>query len=224
MEHFKYKEQHESYGLLQISRTTCHPPANLFGSSISHSSLIILRIKRAEKSRDLSRDWYFGREMLIEIEMSNTQFAEAITSMNMGSGVPVTLTYVDKQRMEPCPEIHKRQEIEREFRKTCKGIAAKTQQAASEARMILAGSGTLKKEDRQRLSDLIFMIQQDISSSLPFVNKSFDEQLDKTIMEAKGECEAFYTNAVHKLGLEALSEKAPKLVGYEGEGEEDSDD
>jgi hypothetical protein len=211
---FEKKEEHESFGLLQISRQTCSPAINLFGSSISHSNLISLRICRGEKHRDLSRDWYFDSETLIEIIMSNTQFAEAITSMNMGCGVPVTLHRVYGQSVAPCPEVHKRQEIEREFDDRCKKIADRTQEAANEATKILSGSGALKKEDRKKLSELIFSIQQEMRGNLPFVNKSFDEQIDKTIMEAKGECEAFYTNHIHKLGMEALQNKAPELIGY----------
>jgi hypothetical protein len=215
MKHFAEKEEHESFGLLQISRQTCSPAINLFGSSIAHSNLISLRICRGEKHRDLSHDWYFDSETLVEVIMSNTQFAEAITSLNTGCGVPVTLHRVHGKDVAPCPEVHKRKEIEREFAARCKTIADRTQEAADEATKILSGSGTLKKEDRKKLSDLIFLIQQEMKHNLPFVNKSFDEQIDKTITEAKGECEAFFTNAVHKLGIEALHGKSPALVGYE---------
>jgi len=210
----KIKEEHESFGLLQISRQTCSPAINLFGSSITHSNLISLTITRAEKHRNLHRDWYFGKTKLVEVIMSDTQFAEAITSMNMGSGTPVTISQVAGERMSACPEIHRRQEIEKEFRRTCKSVSDKTKEAVTEAKKILSGSGNLKKEDRQKLSDLLYHIQMEMEHNLPFISKSFEEQLDKTIMEAKGECEAFLTNTVHKLGIEALQNKSPELLGY----------
>lgn len=209
------KEEHESFGMLQISRQSCNPPMNLFGSSITHSHLIHLSISRGEKHRNLHKDWYFGRESLIDIVMSETQFAEAITSLNMGSGVPVTLERVNNKRIDPCPEVNKRKESEQEFKTRCANISNMTKQAAKEATDLLSGSGVLKKEDRKRLSDLIYTIQMNIEQNLPFVNTSFNRQIEKTIMEAKGECEAFFTTAVHKLGIEALNTKSPQLIGYE---------
>jgi len=77
-------ESHPSYGMVSFNRQQQTPPANLFGSSIKHQTLISLTIRRGTKERDLSRDWYFGGEELIEVLLSPNQFAEAITHMNMG--------------------------------------------------------------------------------------------------------------------------------------------
>lgn len=209
------KEEHESFGLLQISRQTCSHPINLFGSSVTHSNLISLTINRAEKHRNLHRDWYFGRESLITIIMSDVQFAEAITSMNMGSGTPVTLQRVGDQSIKSCPEVSRKQQIDNEFKKDVKNISDLTRAAAKEAQLLLKGSGVLKKEDRQKIADLIYHIQMNVESNLPFLQQSFTKQVDKTIMEAKGECEAFVVNAIHKLGVEALQDKHPVLIGYD---------
>jgi hypothetical protein len=208
-------ENHESFGLLQISRQTCSPPINLFGSSVSHSNLISLTINRAEKHRNLHHDWYFGRESLITVIMSDVQFAEAITSMNMGSGTPVTLQRIGGQSIKPCPEISRKQQIDNEFAKDVKKISDLTKAAAKEAQALLKGSGVIKKEDRMRIAELIYFIQMNVESNLPFLQSSFTKQVDKTIMEAKGECEAFVTNAIHKLGVEALQNKKPKLIGFD---------
>ncbi len=209
------KEEHESFGLLEISRQTCSPNINLFGSSVTHSNLISLTIKRAERIRSLHRDRYFGKESIITVIMSDVQFAEAITSMNMGNGVPVTLQHIGSQSIESCPEINRKQQIDIEFAKDVKNISDLTKNAAKEVGIILKGSGVLKKEDRQRLADLVYHIQMNVEQNLPFLQKSFTKQVDKTIVEAKGECEAFVVNAIHKLGVEALQDKHPVLIGYD---------
>jgi len=109
------QEKHESYGLVGFSRTTHGgggDGANLFGCSIKHNHTIVLKIKRATKERSLHDDRYYGGETLIEVEMSPNQFAEAITSMNIGDGMPCTIRYVGRQRMAECPEETMRQVFE----------------------------------------------------------------------------------------------------------------
>ena len=76
--------KHESYGIIGISRVTSHPAKNLFGSSVKHTHSMALRIKTASVDRHLNQDWYHAENELIEIEMSPTQFAEMITSLDTG--------------------------------------------------------------------------------------------------------------------------------------------
>ena len=40
-----------------------------------------------------------------------------------------------------------------------------------------------------------------------FYKNQFDEQMEKTITEAKSEIEAFATHAIHKAGLEAVKDQ-----------------
>lgn len=108
------KESHESFGMLGFYRSSV-TSANLFGSSIKHQHTIRMTLKKAEKGRSLNRDWYSGRGEIVEVEMSQNQFAEMITSMNVGDGVPVTIRRLNGKTMEPCPEENRRQEFEKEF-------------------------------------------------------------------------------------------------------------
>lgn len=108
--------QHPSYGLLSFSRMS-GGTTNLFGSSIQHKDTIKLCISECDVKRDLSTDWYHDNGRIIEVEMSYSQFAEAITSMNMGNGVPVTIRWVRGEgRIEPCPFTDKKQQFEEEFK------------------------------------------------------------------------------------------------------------
>ena len=110
--------EHESFAMLGITRSSCSFSQNLFGSSIQHSHTIKLKIAPAKIDRMLNRDWFHANtKPYIEVEMSYSQFAEAITSMNVGDGVPVTLRRLDDKRIEDCPQFDKRQEFEKEFEK-----------------------------------------------------------------------------------------------------------
>ena len=83
-------KKHPSYGMLSFHRV--HGAATpLFGSSVQHRDTIRLTLKEGEVKRSLNTDWYFGGKQLFEVEMSLSQFAELITSLNMGDGIPVTI-------------------------------------------------------------------------------------------------------------------------------------
>jgi hypothetical protein len=190
---------------------------NLFGSSISHNHTIRFRIKTASKERGLNTDWYYGDKELIEIEMSQNQFAELITSMNMGDGVPVTIRRVNGKSMENCPEENKRQLFEKEFDQKMKGLRNKLSKLTSDAKQILNEKKSLTKADRETILNQISMLEQEIGSNTPFVLSMFNEQMDKTVTEAKGEVEAFVQNKITSLGIEGL--KAETLMLQEGREE-----
>lgn len=74
-------------------------------------------LREGEVSRELNRDYYFGGNKIVECEMSYSQFAEAITSMNMGTGIPVTIRYIQcKGNIQECPFVDKKKQYEEEFK------------------------------------------------------------------------------------------------------------
>lgn len=88
---FENKETHPSYAQLQISRVTSGKRVPLYGTSNQCRETIRISISKSELNRDLNRSWHFPKEELIEVEMSPSQFAEAITSLNLGGGTTVTI-------------------------------------------------------------------------------------------------------------------------------------
>lgn len=197
------KEEHESFGMLGFYRTQ-GTSSNLFGSSIKHQHTIRMTLKHATKGRSLNRDWYSGRGEIVEIEMSQNQFAEIITSMNMGDGVPVTIRRLNGKRMEPCPEENKRQEFEKEFEIKMLKLNDKMKSLTEDAEKILNDKAPVKKSDRDLILNQLRMLRQEVGSNIPFVASQFNEQMDKTVTEAKGEVEAFVMNKVHSLGIKGL--------------------
>ena len=202
------KTKHESYGMLAISRTT-GSARTLFGSSLKHNNTISIEVHHAEHERHLNGDWYHGYKSIMRVEMSPTQFTDAITGMNT-SGVPVTIKYLHGVRIDQ-PELENtKEQFEKEFKHDVNTILGDTTKALKMAEGKLTAKGTITMATRKELADMLYKIEQDIRDNLPFVEKQFKKQMDKTITEAKGEVEAFFTSRIHALGSEKLVKELEK--------------
>ena len=207
-------KEHESFGMLNFSRVTCSHPQALFGSSLKHSNYIKMELKTATVSRGLNEDWYFGRDTILEVDMSATQFSDLITSLNQGSGVPVTIRYCRQgklKKMEETPfvdrnEIHK-QEFENYLGnslKDCKALISKLEELFNTKK-------TLNKQDKKDILDSVRRVARNISSNLDFQLDQFDRHMERSKTEAKGEIEAFFQNKLTSLASEAIKEN-PDLL------------
>lgn len=199
---------HESFGLLSFHRQQSNRSISLFGSSIRHQNTICLEIHEAEENRSLHRHWYYPRKPIIKVEMSANQFSEAITNISNGCGVPVTIRFVQgKGTMEEVEHASQRLMFEDEFEEDISEISENLVRLKREAENILDKKGNIIKSERDLLKNLIYHLVQDVKDNIPFINRQFNEALDKSTMEAKCEIEAFIQNEITQLGIEAFHEK-----------------
>ena len=212
------REDPPSYAMISVSKVSSNVGMPLFGSSIKHRDTIKLTIKRGHVRRRLNQDWYYGDERLIEVKMSYSQFAEIMTSMNVGDGIPVTLTYVkDEGRIPECPFVDKASVHLDEFRESLKKTYANTQALIGRVRELFAGKKSFNKAEQHEILCALNSISADIGTNQDFQVSQFHEQMEKTVREGKGEIESFFQSrashyAVHKLveaGEEAMAELPP---------------
>ena len=202
------REKHPSYGMVGFSRIThggARGGTNLFGSSLSHHHTIALRIKQATKIRSLNEDRYYGDETIIEVEMSPAQFAEAITTLNVGDGVPCTVRRIGKQGVENCPETSMRQLFEAEFEDACVETSDIAFNLIKKAEALL-DQKTVKVSDRKELLELLRKISINLRSNLPFIGTQFNEAMDKVVTDAKSSFEAAITHRISDLGIKTFNE------------------
>lgn len=197
-------EKHPSFGLAYFYRRSSSHGQHLFGSSIAHQNTISLQIKRAEHQRGLNYDHFFGKEELIEIEMSQNQFAELITNMNNGSGIPVTIRHISLDKIADPPYKNKVDIFNEEFKAKMHNMGVDIEKASTTALDLLKNKKSLNNADRELILDSITTLLQEIKSNIPFVSEQFGNQMSKTITEAKGEIEGFFENKIRTLGLEAM--------------------
>lgn len=212
---FGTKTTHPSYGTLAFNRRT-GGATPLFGSSIEHRDTIAMTLYHANITRDLHNDYIFGSSKIAEVEMSYSQFAEAITSMNMGSGIPVTIRWTEKDgNIPPCNFVSKREQFTNEFKKNTKDTMNKAQQLIQEVRELFNQKKNLTKKDREQVLSKLNSLSMDIGSNIDFIAEQFNEQIDKTVMEAKGEIEAFCQNKVNSIASASLVEHREELLKLE---------
>lgn len=203
---FGVRTTHPSYGTLLFSRRTGEKES-LFGSSIQHRDTICMTLHHASIERGLNRDWIHGDKVIAEVEMSYSQFAEAITSMNIGTGVPVTVRWTEKDgNIPPCDFASKREQFENEFKEQMEKVTRESQELIQEVTALFNQKGTLKKADKEAILAKLFRLNMDIGANTDYIMKQFNEQMDKTVSEAKGEIEAFCQNKINAIASASLVE------------------
>lgn len=201
------RTQHPSYGTLLFNRAHGGSHA-LFGSSIEHSDIITMKVYHADVTRSLHEDRVHGNSEILEVEMSYSQFAEAITSFGCGSGVPVTIRYTELDKEIPkCEFEDKRKQFTNEFNQHVKDTMQESNDLINEVSSLLNEKKTLTKADKENIIKKLDSLSQNIGSNIPFIAKQFNEQMDKTVSEAKGEIECFCQNKLTSIANAAIASK-----------------
>lgn len=198
--------RHPSYAQVAIHHVQGR--ACLYGSDFEHHNFVILTIKGSEMHRDLARDWHFERNTIVEIALSEAQYATMISAPNR-TGVPCTLQQKDGKMIPGLPRRDSTKlydaEIERKLQATVESLEKQRDEIKS------AVSKLPKKVQEQVLGPIETAIRE-IASNTPFVMKSFDEHMEASIEKAKVEVNAYVTNTVMRAGLESLQGGTPLLV------------
>ena len=198
------KVKHPSFANLYIGRCQCSGRTALFGSSIKHHDIITLRISPAYMDRELNHDRYYAESSpYIEIDMSQAQFAQAITSLNMGDGVPVTLRRINGEDIEPCPFVDKREQFSNEFREDMNEIARKLAETTKEVEELIQNKKTFSKADKEKILSTLNRVTMQISSNYPYMYSMFNEQMGKTVTEAKAEIESHIQARMEDMAMKA---------------------
>jgi len=209
-------EKHPAYAQLLFSRRSSikNSADTLYGSAIRHQNTITMYVYPSKKYTSSYAERYFAsRKPYIEIEMSESQFSEAITTLNIGSGVPVTLRSLKGELIPKCQEKTIQEKTQNDLNNQLLQIAQDLTKYQQEIDTILTKKGNIKVADRKKLKNIYTHFIQEIHANLPFLNECMQEALDKNVAAAKADVEAFFTNTINKLGIEKLEDiKTKKLI------------
>jgi len=200
--------RHESHGLIGISRV--QGIANLHGSPIKSHGFIELHIHEGHRKAGLGGEHYHDGKIIACVRLSETQFAQMITTPNMGCGVPCTLThYRDGDRLKQCEDPPAEESVSsitrRQFKEDVQDSMA-TMKATRRRIEKKLSEGKLSKKLQDELRSEIFELLRIFEDSAPFVMERFEENVQATVATAKTELASYVSLVAQKRGLEALRE------------------
>jgi hypothetical protein len=205
-------ETHPSYVVVGFSRVT-GGDRRFFGSSVTSPSFIRLKVNPAKRQNRYGSDKVYATQVpLIEIDFSPAQFAEMITTMNVGTGTCGTMGLFNGKQIPQT--VEKQVEAERAHTYLKDSVITKITSFRTQAnniRKILEEKATITKTDRRELAGLLETMMMEVERNMPFYFEQVHEGIQKMVSQAKSEVDAFVTAAVMHTGLEALRSNFPKL-------------
>lgn len=94
------EDNHPAFGVAVVTRSS-GSSRSLFQSDVLHSESVTLSIQRATRVRALNHDWVHPHQTLVEVEMSLAQWGALVSSIGIGSGVPVTIRRTETEVFVP---------------------------------------------------------------------------------------------------------------------------
>lgn len=207
------KIEHPAFGQICFSRVQSNGTA-FYGSQVKQQHYIMMEVRESFLNRTLSRDWYFPDKTILRLRMTSNQFAEMITSLNHGSGVPCTLEYLKCEKIESFDgeQETKNRATHRQFKERLEQFADTLKGQQTKAKDLVKKK-TLSKQDQHDLLHHLEWMTGEIERNMPYFMECFQETMDDVIIEAKTEAE----NAIqHKLTSLGLGEVKKLMLG-EGE-------
>lgn len=217
--------EHESYGMVSFSHR--QGSSHLFHSALeNHQHYITLSVKTCKLIRSDTGDRLYAPfdGDIVEVDLSASQFAELLTTMN-GMGTACTIRRRNRKPVAPPPAIDSQPEnLRKEFKMRAKsfleGLASK-----SKAIEEVLKKPTINKADRSVISGVISGVVQEVSSNFPFFVEMYREATEKIMDAAKAEIEGFMVSAIRQAGLAALAAgkveiTPPQLPSVPASGEE----
>lgn len=198
------REKHPSWGVVTLHRTSCGPRgASLFQSDVLHREYMTLRVIEAERQRSLGGDHVYANGVpVIEVKLSMLQWAELVSSVNNGGGVPCTLDFVRTGpgvEVEPPPYIPRTLQSVKEVTDEADNLV-KDIKDTFEAYM----KAREEKQGKKALDDTLRSLRAAIENAVPnvkFTARRFEEHVDTVIQQAKSELRADAISTAKALGL-----------------------
>lgn len=207
------KLNHDSYGVLRLTKSNHGGDIRLFGSSIPHKNTICVSINTASLERHLNNDYIRPEECIVEFEMSLSQFTDALFSIGSYEGTPCTITRMQgHDYIPPCPFTDKRDQFETEFKNDINNVSKDIKNIISTLTTYFDEKKPLNKSQKEEILNALKHADISLSDNIPFILSQFNEQMDKTVTESKGEIESFIRNRLDSISSKAIAEQCNDLL------------
>ena len=211
---FKGRITDKSYGLIGASRVSSSAfGRELFMSDVTVNNFIELKISQASVSRGYGRDWTSAEKSIIKVYITPVQWAEMLTCLNVGDGVPCTIAFTENDgyiKYKPLPS--KIDMIEQESVKELD----KAQENIKDVISVLEsakGKGSLTKKQIAECIETLKKSQY-VSSNTSFIREQAKEEIGRMVTQAKAQVSEFIDHKIYSTGINALKEGfvSPELI------------
>lgn len=196
-------ERHPAYGQIGASRVS--GSAELYGSDFKHQHFINIRLYRSELHRGLSNDRAMARGQLVEVSMTEAQWATFVSSLNTGFGVQCTIERLPDEDLPAIKrDVNRRTQFEKELNERLRGVEESMKVVS---KMVQDLPCSQKKKDE--ILHLISVATQNMGPNLKFTADQFGEYMEETTERAKMEINAYAQHLLQRLATSGPGLEAP---------------
>lgn len=189
--------------------------SNLHGVDYPIGNYIVFRVYQGKVKRSSTSDFHMADHRLpvVEIAMSEVQFAQMISGFNIGDGVPCTFKYRPEpgtkmiQVEMPEPGATTEEKFTADVRETTADAVKATQDALNLLNEVLAGK-TVGKNQVREIQQHVETIKRELDANLNFILRRADEAIANRVTKGKAEMQAYASHIVTQMGLRAAGEHA----------------
>lgn len=203
-------EEHPAFGMISISR--CSGDAELFNSEGTHQHFVSLRIHGAELHYDHHSERPMQTKRLAEVWMTEAQYAQMLTTMNVGEGTPCTIRQLGNQRFDLPPRGKK--VIERfhdDLDQRLASVRREVAEAIAAVEEMRAGTVKTNKGTLTDLEKKLLNTQRTLTGNLDYIETCLKERMEKVVTDARIEFEAQVNLSLERRGLLELTGRVPQL-------------
>jgi hypothetical protein len=199
---------HPAFGQIMVFRTSGGGQV-CYGSDFTHDHYISIRIAKSELQRDLAREWYFSKDQYIEVVLTESQWATFVSSLNVGAGVPCTVTRIGYESVPLIPYRNSGDHYQIEASDALK--AALKELTDLQAKIVVGVQGLSKSRQGEMLVAVNNAIKH-LTDKLPFIAKQYAEHMEETREKAKAEIHSYAHRILYESGLAALADRTGTQV------------
>jgi hypothetical protein len=166
----------------------------------------------------LSRDWAFAKHEIVEVALSEAQWATFVSSFNQGSGVQCTIQ--SREGVGDVPQLpppDRTDKFKAEANEDMANIAAELAALRKKVAENVAG---LSKTKQAELLEHVDKAQRAVGDSLPFVAKQMEEHMENVVEAAKSEVHGYINAQINRAGLQALGGTSADVLALEAPKED----
>jgi hypothetical protein len=214
------ERSHPAYGNISISRIQSGKGRKFFGSSIKHNNFIRLTIHRGVEveSYGIKRFRQNERRGLIEVNLTQTQWAAMVSSIGLGEGTPCTIEYYRDGNLVVPGGIGEGENGNEHLRRILEeSVSSQIANLQSQVKALEDSISNGAKLNRKDLQEKLKSLRHSINNTpnnLSFATEVMEEVMEEIVENGKNELRSHAQNIALKVGLQEISDlgKLPQLI------------